>query len=282
MLIPQRLLDSGGPVKIKPQMKGAAVRIPVTVTAVIISSAFLGLSPSWAQGSSGSTVIATPVPAPPSPGVPPYMEAWAGLSATHSFIGGWVGGVVALSPHRNIWETGFVLRGEGVLGVYDANTPNIDDVLFNGASLMFGWRQKVGEGLLTGYVGVNYENHDNDDRFADIRGTEGGIRGLIEYYTRIMPTWDFYGQASYSTAFEATFLFARSGVQLANTIWAGPEAAFFRNESDYRENRLGGFVRFEQAWFGNGVTVSGGWVNALRSRDEDGWYAAVNFDFQFR
>ena len=189
---------------------------------------------------------------------------------------------MALSEHRNVWETGPVLRGEGVLGWYDPNTRNIDDVLFNSGSLMFGWRQKIGDGLLTGYIGVNYESHDTDDRFAQIRGVEGGVRGLVEYYTRIIPTWDFYGQASYSTAFDNLFLFGRSGVQLASTIWAGPEAAYFQNESDYRENRLGGFVRFEQAWFGNGITISGGWVNALRSRDEDGWYANVNFDFQFR
>ena len=104
----------------------------------------------------------------------------------------------------------------------------------------------------------------------------------MEYYNRIIPTWDFYGQASYSTAFDTIFLFGRSGVQLANTIWAGPETAFFRNESDYREHRLGGFVRFEQGFFGNGITLSGGWVNALRGQDDDGWYVTVGLDFQFR
>jgi hypothetical protein len=260
------------------------VRIPISLTAVVIAAAFLGVSPSWAQGNtSGATIIATPVPVPahPSPGTPPYMEAWAGLGATHSFFGGWVGGVAALSPHRNVWETGFVIRGEAAIGQYDAGT-NIDDVLFHGASLMLGYRQVIGDGLLTGYVGANYETHDSDDRFATIRGTEAGVRALVEYYTRIMPSWDFYGQASYSTAFDTTFLFARSGVQLANTIWAGPETAYFQNESDYRENRLGGFVRFEQGFFGNGITLSGGWVNALRSRDEDGWYATLSIDFQFR
>jgi hypothetical protein len=41
-------------------------------------------------------------------------------------------------------------------------------------------------------------------------------------------------------------------------------------------------VRFEQAFFGNGITLSGGWVNALRREDDDGWYATVNLDFQFR
>lgn len=262
------------------------MRSAVAIAGAALSAAFLGVSPSWAQGSTtgSGTLIATPSPAPPSPGVPPYMEAWAGLGVTHSFYGGWVGGVVALSEHRNVWETGFVLRGEATLGWYDANTntPNVGDVLYNNGSLMFGYRQKIGNGLLTGYIGVSYETHDNDDRFAAIRGTEGGVRGLVEYYTQIMPTWDFYGQASHSTAFETTFLFARSGVKLADRIWAGPEAAFFRNADDYRENRLGGFVRFEQAFFGNGITLSGGWVNALRREDDDGWYATVNLDFQFR
>ena len=261
------------------------MRILVGVTAIAISAAFVGVSPTWAQGnatSSGTTLFGIPAPIPPSPGVPPYMEAWAGAGATHTFFGGWVGGVLALSQHRNVWETGPVLRYEAAIGKYDVDTRNIDDVLFNSGALMFGWRQKIGDGLLSGYIGVNYESHDNDDRFADIRGVEGGVRALVEYYTRILPTWDFYGQASHSTAFETTFLFARSGVQLADTIWAGPETAFFRNESDYRENRLGGFIRFERALYGNGITFSGGWVNALRSEDEDGWYATVSLDFQFR
>jgi hypothetical protein len=209
------------------------------------------------------------------------MEAWVGLGVTHTFVGGWVGGVVALNPQRNVWDSGFVLRAEGLVGGYDVDGFDGHGIM-SGGSWMFGYRQKVGDGLLTGYIGANYENHDTPDRFADIRGLEVGFRALGEYYTRITPSVDFYGQASYSTAFDATFVFGRNGYQLASTIWAGPEAAYYRNESDFSEYRLGGFVRFENTFFGNGITLSGGWVNAIREQDDDGWYAALNVDFQFR
>ena len=263
------------------------MRIPTSTAAaaVAISAAILGSSPAWAQSSStGPTILSAPSPIIVNTNVPPYMEAWLGFGATHSYYGTWVGGVVALNPQHNVWDSGFVLRGEATVGRYDVdNNPFQDSVLTHGASWMFGYRQRIGDtGLLTGYIGANYENHDNDLKTEQIRGLEVGFRALVEYYTRITPSWDFYGQASYSTAFDVAFLFARSGFQLSNTIWLGPEAAYYRNVSDYEENRLGGFIRFEQAFFGSGVTLSGGWVNALRKQDDDGWYAAVNIDFQFR
>jgi Cellulose biosynthesis protein BcsS len=255
----------------------------LTISAVAISAALLGGSPIWAQGS-GQTILSTPGPVPVvTSGAPPYMEAWLGFGLTQSYYGTWVGGVVALNPQRNVWESGFVLRGEATIGRYDVeNNPFQDSVLMHGASWMFGYRQRIGEGTLTGYIGANYENHDNDSKFDRVRGLEVGFRALVEYYTRITPSWDIYAQASHSTAFDTTFLFARSGFQLSSTIWAGPETAYFRNVSDYSENRLGAFVRFENGFFGNGITLSGGWVNALRGEDDDGWYAALNIDFQFR
>jgi len=152
----------------------------------------------------------------------------------------------------------------------------------SGASLMLGYRQKLTEGLLTGYIGANFENHNTPDPFTEVEGLEVGFRALIEWYQRITPTWDFYVQASHSTAFDTTFLFGRSGFNVVDKIWLGPETAYYRNVSDYSEYRLGGFVRFENAFFGNGFTLSGGWVNAIRRQDDDGWYAAATVDFQFR
>jgi hypothetical protein len=259
------------------------VRRHILITAVAASATLLGGWPASAQGP-GQTILVTPAPMPiATSGAPPYMEAWWGFGLTPSYFGTWVGGVLALNPQHNVWESGFVLRGEATIGKYDVDSnPFQDSVLMHGASWMIGYRQRIGEGTLTGYIGANYENHDNDLTTEKVRGLEVGFRALVEYYTRITPSWDIYGQASYSTAFDTTFLFARSGFQLSQTIWAGPETAYFRNVSDYSENRLGAFIRFENGFFGNGITLSGGWVNALRKEDDDGWYAALNIDFQFR
>jgi hypothetical protein len=257
------------------------VRIPVIVSAVAASAALFGPSAAWAQNPT-TTIIQTPSPVPVA-GIAPYLEGWTGVSATRTFFGGYIGGVYALNPERNVWSNGFVIRGEAQVGRYetDSVTAPDDHVLTHGGSLLLGYRALIGAGMLTGYVGANYETHNNDDPFAVIRGTEVGFRALLEYYTRLTPVVDFYGQASYSTAFQTGFLFSRVGFNIVDQVWAGPEASYFRNE-DNREARLGAFVRFDQTFTGGGITVSGGWTNPLSSTTADGWYANVNFDFQLR
>ena len=121
------------------------MRAPKLITALAVSTALLGVSPASAQ-SEGRGLFLTGGAAPVvTSGAPPYMEAWLGLGATHSFFGGWVGGVVALNPQQNVWESGFVLRGEGILGRYDVDDFNGHGVV-SGASLMLGYRQKLTEG----------------------------------------------------------------------------------------------------------------------------------------
>jgi hypothetical protein len=257
---------------------GLPVRIPFAVGAIATSAALFGASPGFAQGE-----VPFPFIAPQSTymagGAPPSMEAWLSVGATRDFVGANVGGVVAFNG--NVWSDGFVVRGEGQVGREDATSPRTDDFWSHGASLLFGYRARVGDGLLTGYIGANYEAHDNDDRFAQIRGTEVGFRALGEYYTRFTPFVDFYGTASYSTAFDTFFAFGRVGFKVVDTVWVGPELTYFQNE-DSSQDRLGGFVRFEQTFTGGGITFAGGWVNSLDRGTSDGWYANVNLNFQFR
>jgi hypothetical protein len=253
------------------------VRIPVIIGAVATSAALFGVSPGWAQGEV-STLIGIPSPVITS-GAPPYMDVWTGLGVTENFTGGYVGGVYALN--RNLWADGFVVRGEAQLGVYDATSITTDDVWTHGASLLLGYRARIGQGLLTGYVGANYETHENDDRFAGVRGTEVGFRGLLEYYTQFTPYVDFFGMASYSTAYDTAFLFSRVGFKVVENVWVGPEAAYFRNDAPYREQRVGGFVRFDQTFTGGGIALAAGYLNPLSDPD-DGWYATLNLNWSFR
>jgi hypothetical protein len=263
------------------------VRIAVIVTAVATSAALFGASPGWAQGevTPGPAIIATHAPMI-TPGAPPYMEAWLGFSATKSYKGAFTGATVALNPTRNVWTDGFVVRGEAQVGQYDSGrfiggAFTDDEVLTHGASVMLGYRAAVGGGLLTGYVGANYETHDNDNRAAIVRGTETGFRALVDYYTLLTPYVDFFGMASYSTAFDTAFLFSRVGFKVVDGVWVGPELVYFENESPYREQRVGGFVRFERIFTGGGMSLSAGYANPLHSRP-DGWYASLTLDFQFR
>ena len=256
------------------------MRIP-GIAAVAISAALMGASPSWAQ-SSGPVLFPGASQTIERSGAPPYLEGWWGIGASNTYFGGWVGAVVALNANRNVWDSGFVLRGEASVGQYDHTAINASDVWTHGASWMFGYRQKIGDGSLTGYIGANYETHQNNDPFASIRGTEFGWKGLIEYSTLITPNMSLYGSGSYSTAFETLVLFGRVGFQVMPTIWIGPEASYFRNEAPYKEARYGGFIRFDEALWGSSLTLSGGWLNPLKSTDDDGWYAALNIGFALR
>jgi len=264
--------------KLEHKPRGHSVRIPVIFRAIAICAMVVGASQSLAQERG-------PVFIPPSPsfvpGGAPWMEAWAGIGATKSYFGGFVGGNVSLSPHRNVWAEGFVLRGEAAVGESDATSPVTDDFLVHSAALMLGYRARVGNGLLSGYVGVAYETQDNDDITARVRGTEVGFKALVEYYTRFTPVIDFYGMASYASPFETAFLFGRVGFNVVGKTWVGPELSFYRNEGDYKENRLGAFIRFDELWQGAGLTFSGGWLHP-QGTTTDSWYASASVYFPFR
>jgi hypothetical protein len=260
---------------------GDPVRSRIVFGAIALSLLLVGTSQSSAQ--ERGPVVASPAPTY-VPGTNPYAEVWTGFGGTRTFFGGYVGGNVALNPTHSVWDTGFLLRGEGQVGQYRHTDVDTDDVLTHGATVMLGYRVRMSDSLLTGYVGANYETHDNDDRHAVLRGTEVGFKALIEYYTRINPGVDFYGQASYSTAFDTAFAFSRIGFNVVRQSWTGPEFSFYRNgESEYRETRLGWFVRFDDLFPGVGVSVAGGIVNDLSTPDKflpnNPWYASASLYF---
>jgi hypothetical protein len=262
------------------------VRIPVIIGAVAFSVVLVGTSQSWGQERGPS--VASPAPSltyTPTPNAP-YAEVWTGLGGTRTFFGGYVGGNLALGPTRSVWETGWLLRLEEQVGQYRHTSPRTDDVLTHGGAVMLGYRVKLQDGLLTGYVGANYETHDNDDRTASIRGTDYGVKALVEYYTRINPAVDFYGQLSYSSVHETWVAFSRVGFNITSRSWTGPEASYYRNDSPYRETRLGWFVRFDEVFEGAGVTLSGGVFNDLTISDKQQqttpWYASASLYFTLK
>jgi hypothetical protein len=141
--------------------------------------------------------------------------------------------------------------------------------------------------LLTGYVGAKYETHDNDDHAAKVRGTEVGVRALLEYYTQLNPNIDFYASGSYSSAFGNWYAFSRLGFKVVPQRWTGPEFSYFRSDdSDYRETRLGWFVRFDEIFPGYSLSVSAGVINEISVVDNKQsnlpWYAGASLYFTFR
>jgi hypothetical protein len=247
----------------------------------------LGTS-AFAQQSFFSPNVAGINPSSVRPGVNPWMEAWSGFAFQNNFYGGYVGANVALNPKRDIWDEGFVLRFEGVAGHYDYASSIVPsgevNVLTHGATMMFGYRKKVGEGLLTAYLGANYEHHNTPDPTAQIRGTEVGAKTLVEYYAAYGPgkNYDFYGQAAYSSAFDTWWVYVAPGYQISPKIWIGPEAQVGGNRA-YEEARVGGWARFETPYpMLSNVTLAVGYRDPITSGVATGYYARINMNYVFR
>jgi hypothetical protein len=208
------------------------------------SMSILGVVPAGAQVRSQPNPSSFPTQPNPVPGGVPWLEGWVGGGMTNNFYGGWLGAVAALNASRNVWADGWVVRGDGLVGHYDYTQPGVPvgnggapniDATFEDASIYLGYRKNVsGLGMLTGYIGVNVQNHDNPDPTAQITGTAVGIKFLGEIYNRLTPTMDFYGMASFSTAFNTWFAMARPGFLVTPVgsgweLWLGPEGQIFGN-----------------------------------------------------
>lgn len=253
-------------------------------------------APALAQSAAGS--LESPGLVATQPGTnPPWMFTWLGgggqSNAPGGFYGGWGSTELALNPTHNLWTNGFVARLEGLDGHYNYGTTafagGLSNVFLSEGSLMFGYRMAVGNGLLTGFVGTTYEDDDNPDPTAVIRGLKGGGKVLGEYYGTFGPTFDFFGEASYSTIYNSYFAVARPGVHVASNLigdsnlWVGPEGSVFGNDAPYSEAHAGAFAHL---LFPNGiledVILDGGYLRPLTTGSPPGWYAQIGFGLNFR
>jgi hypothetical protein len=235
------------------------------------------------------------------------MEGWTGFGISNNSYGGWLGGNFALNPQHNVWADGYIFRAEAYAGHYDYPTPNVPggraNVTFDGGALMLGYRKVIGAATLSGYIGGEVQNHDNPDPLAFTRGTEVGVKVLGEVYGKLTPTQDFYGSASFSTAFDNWFVLARPGFLVSNIsgteFWVGPEGQVFGSGKGaltgqcviggvpsscrYDEGRVGGFLHIvipNQPLLGD-WTLSGGYRTPLVGAKTDGYYAAIGLNFRF-
>jgi Cellulose biosynthesis protein BcsS len=259
---------------------------------------------------------------------PPWLEGWAGFGGTNNWYGGWAGFNYAFN--HNVWSEGLLLRGEGQGGHYDYTNSTVINGLpvvpggfvnatYGTGAVLLGWRHIVpGVGLntiVTGYVGAEVQDQMNPDPSAAVRGTKWGAKFIGEMYSRLSPYQDFYGQGSFSFAFDTWFLLARPGFLLTAPtsnlqVWVGPEGQAFgigqgwlQNQAGcpnnaffvgtgggtgglgsckYDEGRVGGFVHFvmpDQPLWGDWI-ISGGYRKPLLANSGgDGYYAQIGLYF---
>lgn len=267
------------------------MRRPRFVPLVVGGVAAVLAASAYAQ-EGGSSVFAPSFTVParlvPSSNVRPWAEAWAGFSFQNNAYGGYWGGNFALNNPRNVWDDGFLLRYEGSAGTYHYATGVIAsgsvNAVYNTGAFMFGYRKKVGDGLATGYVGVNYQHDNTDDPTAKIHDTKAGAKVLGEYYTPFGDgTFDFWGQVGYSSVYNTFTAYMRPGMRVAKDlpgfvkeIRIGPDVGYFSNFVPYRQYNVGGFAQFALA-ASSSFTIAGGYRDPTTPGSADGYY--VNFGF---
>lgn len=251
-------------------------------SAVLLALAsFIPVDSAYAQRTQSPAFIGAS--SAPTAGAAPWMETWIGGGATDTWAGGWAGAVIALNPTRNVWTDGVVVRIDGVAGRYDISPVFGGHATHEAGSVLLGYRAVIGSTNLTGYMGLNAENHSNPDPFATIGGTNGsdvGAKVLGEIYTLLAPSFDFYAQASYSTVFDTWTAYARVGYQLFPTVWIGPEAQVYGSNAPYREARVGAYVKLDKVLFGSDLIVSGGYRDPITNGDS-GYYATLTLASRF-
>ena len=261
------------------------VQISIVQKGLAAALCLLGTVSAKAQVSTRTAPTVAPIFMPPtsvsSGTVSSY--AWTGSYFTNSFVGAYIGGLVPFN--RNLGSEGPLLRIAASGGRYSADffsssssVASENKVSMLGGEVLLGYRKKFGEGWLTGYLGGAFENHDNPDPTASIRGSQGGGKGVVEYWGPLTQNVTVYGTASYSTVFETWSAFGRVGYKVADKVTIGSEGSLFGNNAPYREARIGPFITVGMP-FGE-VSVSGGY-RAPTTPGADGYYVNIFFGYEF-
>jgi hypothetical protein len=165
-----------------------------------------------------------------------FMSVWTGFSASVDSQYAYAGAAYAL---------GGDIDGDGLLarvglGGGQYRTDGTDSHLVNhyDIDLMLGYRVNLAGTIASLYGGGAFENHDNDDPDADVRGPRLGLKGQAEIYAPLGETFFFSGFGNYSTAFDSFNTSAKLGYRLTDTISLGPEASALGSQ-DFDQVRAG-------------------------------------------
>lgn len=208
---------------------------------------------------------------------PASAYAWAGLWFSNHYVGGYVGAIKALNETDDLWSNGWVLRFDASGGSYSYTSTGYNDLRIGtlDSDIMLGYRQKVGKGNFSAYLGPSYAFHQNPDPAADIRGTEFGMKIIADYTEPLDEDFEGYLQGSYNTAFSTYAFAARALYRASNTVSVGPQATLFGNKAPYQESTFGPYVKITTD-FGE-FGISGGYRHVYTSGNSDGYFASIYF-----
>ncbi|HMN50584.1 MAG TPA: cellulose biosynthesis protein BcsS [Xanthobacteraceae bacterium] len=130
-------------------------------------------------------------------------DFFGGIDGAKDTYFAWSG--VTYAPAGRLDEDGFRVRIAGGAGTYRYRTGNVpggvNDVNVMSGELLGGYRATYGKVYFSGYLGFHIEQQmlALPDPFNPTAGTEAGIKGSIEVYTRLWDSYVVTGFASAST-----------------------------------------------------------------------------------
>jgi hypothetical protein len=212
-----------------------------------------------------------------------YEPGGPSINAFGGFAGGpdsWfmnAGAVYALN--RNLNLPGWLVRLHGGAGSYEYNrrVGLVQTVNFESVDAMVGYQTFFGAARLTGYVGVNVENHNNDDPLATVKGTETGVKVQGEIFAPLNDQAYLFALGTYSSAFNTYFVIGKAGLRVFGPASIGPEVIALGNDR-FDAVRAGPFLAVDM---GRSVQLifSGGYSWDQRAdslNDHSGGYGTVH------
>jgi len=208
----------------------------------------------------------------------PWFQLFGGYTPAPDSWYVYGGGVAAL--HQNLYRDGWLVRMAGGFGRYEYNiVPGLGNAVnFQTGEFMVGYQTFLGNNRLTGYVGANVENHDNDkDPLAKVKGTKWGVKGQAEILAPLNQYWYVYALGTISSVWNNYFVLGKVGYNVTPWLSFGPEVMALGNER-YDAVRTGPFLGFKIAQSVD-LIFSGGYTWDQRSdsvNDHSGVYGSVH------
>ncbi len=180
-------------------------------------------------------------------------------------------------------EDGWLARIGLGYGKYDYDTASVAGQKVRAdvglADIMIGYQKHFQKTRLTGYLGVDYANHDLSPRDPsnDVDGTETGVKGQVEMLHQFndITTLNFIG--STSSAYNSYYVNSLVTRSFGN-VSIGPEVTFLGSES-FDQRRLGLHASVHSVLpFAVSFSVGQAWVSR---RGDDSPYVGVGFSNTF-
>jgi hypothetical protein len=154
---------------------------------------------------------------------PNFMSAWTGLDASLDSQYGYAGAAYAFS--NDLDSDGVMARIGFGGGQYETDGSDSQEVDHYDLDLMLGYHLNIDRMVVSLYAGGDFNDHNNADPDADIRGPQLGVKAQIEAYAPLGDDFYVAGFANYSTAFNTFDVSAKLEYRASEGFAIGPEAA---------------------------------------------------------